>query len=339
MIRFLILVFASFVATRRRRRGRRRSTRPNCVLIPPTRSCSTPATARPSTQKAADEVTPIASLTKLMTAMVVLDAALPRDEALAVDMDDFDYLKGSRSRLRMGATLSRDEMLRLALMASENRAASALARHYPGGTAAFVAAMNAKAAALGMTQHALRGPHRAFAAQRVDGERPGAPRARRGRISADPRILHDARALRRSAADRADARLQQFQRAREERRVGYPVAKDRLHPRSRPLRRDARDDRQPADGDRAARFARHVLAASATRNASSTGSKPARRCPRRRCGQRRSKGRSARRHQRVVPTPVKRAKAAAAEARQQRQDAAALVQRSRIGARCAARRR
>ena len=58
----------------------------------------------------------------------------PRDEALAIDMDDFDYLKGSRSRLRMGATLSRDEMLRLALMSSENRAASALARHYPGGT-------------------------------------------------------------------------------------------------------------------------------------------------------------------------------------------------------------
>lgn len=101
--------------------------------------------------KAADEVTPIASLTKLMTAMVVLDANLPLDEPMAVDMDDFDYLKGSHSRLRMGATLSRGEMLRLALMASENRAASSLARHYPGGSAAFVGAMNAKAAALGMT--------------------------------------------------------------------------------------------------------------------------------------------------------------------------------------------
>jgi D-alanyl-D-alanine endopeptidase (penicillin-binding protein 7) len=101
--------------------------------------------------KAANEVTPIASLTKLMTAMVVLDAGLPPDEALEVDMGDFDYLKGSHSRLRMGATLSRDEMLRLALMASENRAASALSRHYPGGTSAFVAAMNFKAASLGMT--------------------------------------------------------------------------------------------------------------------------------------------------------------------------------------------
>ncbi|MEO8506262.1 MAG: D-alanyl-D-alanine endopeptidase [Betaproteobacteria bacterium] len=108
--------------------------------------------------KAANEVTPIASLTKLMTAMVVLDAGLPADEALDVDMDDFDYLKGSRSRLRMGATLSRDEMLRLALMASENRAASSLARHYPGGLTAFVAAMNFKAASLGMTRTRYEDP-------------------------------------------------------------------------------------------------------------------------------------------------------------------------------------
>ena len=93
-----------------------------------------------------------------MTAMVVLDANLPGDEALAIDMDDFDYLKGSRSRLRMGATLPRDEMLRLALMASENRAASALARHYPGGKTAFVAAMNAKAAVLGMTRTKYEDP-------------------------------------------------------------------------------------------------------------------------------------------------------------------------------------
>jgi D-alanyl-D-alanine endopeptidase (penicillin-binding protein 7) len=66
-----------------------------------------------------------------MTAMVVLDAKLPMDEVLSIDMDDFDYLKGSHSRLRMGTSLTRAEMLRLALMSSENRAASALARHYP----------------------------------------------------------------------------------------------------------------------------------------------------------------------------------------------------------------
>ena len=101
--------------------------------------------------KGADEVTPIASLTKLMTAMVTLDAGLPLDEPIAIDIDDFDTLKGTRSRLSMGATLTRGEMLRLALMSSENRAAASLARTYPGGTPAFVAAMNAKAAALGLT--------------------------------------------------------------------------------------------------------------------------------------------------------------------------------------------
>jgi serine-type D-Ala-D-Ala endopeptidase (penicillin-binding protein 7) len=113
---------------------------------------------RPLYAKAADEVTPIASVTKLMTAMVVLDAGQPLDEPLAVDMEDFDFLKGSSSRLRMGATLTRTEMLRLALMASENRAASALARYYPGGTEAAVAAMNAKAAVLGMTRSSFADP-------------------------------------------------------------------------------------------------------------------------------------------------------------------------------------
>jgi len=101
--------------------------------------------------KAADEITPIASVTKLMTAMVVLDANQPMDEMLEVDMQDFDFLKGSSSRLRIGATLPRREMLHLALMSSENRAASSLARHYPGGTPAFVSAMNAKAQLLGLT--------------------------------------------------------------------------------------------------------------------------------------------------------------------------------------------
>ena len=105
---------------------------------------------RPVYAKGADDVTPIASLTKLMTAIVTLDADLPLDESIAIDLDDLDFLKGTRSRLRMGTELPRREMLRLALMASENRAASSLARTYPGGTPAFVAAMNAKAAALGM---------------------------------------------------------------------------------------------------------------------------------------------------------------------------------------------
>jgi len=105
---------------------------------------------QPMYAKAADEVTAIASLTKLMTSMVVLDGGQPLDELLEIDISDFDFLKGSSSRLRLGSQLSRREMLRLALMSSENRAASAVARYYPGGPTAFVAAMNAKAYELGM---------------------------------------------------------------------------------------------------------------------------------------------------------------------------------------------
>jgi serine-type D-Ala-D-Ala endopeptidase (penicillin-binding protein 7) len=101
--------------------------------------------------KNATTVTPIASITKLMTAMVVLDADLFLDEKIEVSIDDLDYLKASRSRLSMGTVLTRREMLQLALMSSENRAASSLGRYYPGGVIAAVKAMNAKAASLGMT--------------------------------------------------------------------------------------------------------------------------------------------------------------------------------------------
>ena len=92
----------------------------------------------------------IASITKLMTAMVVLDAGLDLDESLTVTKADRDLIQLTGSRLQVGATLSRREMLMLAVMSSENRAAAALGRHYPGGTEGFVAAMNAKAALLGM---------------------------------------------------------------------------------------------------------------------------------------------------------------------------------------------
>jgi D-alanyl-D-alanine endopeptidase (penicillin-binding protein 7) len=93
---------------------------------------------------------PIASITKLMTAMVVLDGKQPMDEMLSISKEDIDHLKGTYSRLRIGTRQSRKEMLRLALMSSENRAASALGRHYPGGRTAFIAAMNRKAAELKM---------------------------------------------------------------------------------------------------------------------------------------------------------------------------------------------
>lgn len=101
-------------------------------------------------EKNASAVLPIASITKLMTAMVVLDATPDLNESLAIGDDDVDIVKGTRSRLKVGTHLAREEMLRLALMSSENRAAAALSRHYPGGREAFVAAMNRKAQALGL---------------------------------------------------------------------------------------------------------------------------------------------------------------------------------------------
>lgn len=100
--------------------------------------------------KNVDAVLPIASITKLMTALVVVESGLPLDERIAISKEDRDTSKRIRSRLRTGLELTRNDLLKLALMASENRAAAALSRAYPGGTEAFVAAMNLKALELGM---------------------------------------------------------------------------------------------------------------------------------------------------------------------------------------------
>ncbi len=101
-------------------------------------------------QKNADRVMPIASISKLMSAMVVLDARLDMNERITITPDEIDRLKGTSSRLAVGTTLTRGELLHLSLMSSENRATHALGRTYPGGMSAFVAAMNAKAQSLGM---------------------------------------------------------------------------------------------------------------------------------------------------------------------------------------------
>lgn len=101
---------------------------------------------------------PIASVTKLMTAMVVLDAKQPLDQQLDIVIRDVAEMRGVYSRVRLGSQLSRRDMLLLTLMSSENRAAASLAHHYPGGVPAFVAAMNAKAQALGMTHTRYREP-------------------------------------------------------------------------------------------------------------------------------------------------------------------------------------
>ncbi len=100
--------------------------------------------------KNSQTVLPIASLTKLMTAVVVVDAGLRLDETITITDEDIDTEKGSRSRLKVGTQLRREDMLHLALMSSENRAANALGRSYPGGLKAFVDAMNRKAQELGM---------------------------------------------------------------------------------------------------------------------------------------------------------------------------------------------
>lgn len=102
--------------------------------------------------KNVDVATPIASITKLMTAMVTLDAGLPLDEEITITSEEMDRLKGTGSRLALGTRLTRAELLHLALIASENRAAAALSRAYPGGREAFIAAMNRKAREIGMKQ-------------------------------------------------------------------------------------------------------------------------------------------------------------------------------------------
>lgn len=109
-------------------------------------------------EKNSEAVLPIASISKLMTAMVALDATPDLNETLTITEADVDMLKGTSSRLRVGTQLKREEMLRLALMSSENRAASALSRYYPGGRAAFVQAMNAKSKMLGLTETHFEDP-------------------------------------------------------------------------------------------------------------------------------------------------------------------------------------
>nr|WP_253353760.1 serine hydrolase [Neisseria perflava] len=101
-------------------------------------------------QKNANRVMPIASISKVMSAMVTLDARLDMNEMITITPDEIDRIKGTGSRLAIGTTLSRGELLHLSLMSSENRATHALGRTYPGGMGAFVAAMNAKAQSLGM---------------------------------------------------------------------------------------------------------------------------------------------------------------------------------------------
>lgn len=116
------------------------------------------ATGKVLLEKNSDRVVSIASLTKLMTAMVVLDAKQDLNEVIAIEQGDVDVLKHSTSRVPVGARISRGDVLQLALMSSDNRAAASLGRTYPGGMVAFKAAVRAKIAALGMTQTVIEEP-------------------------------------------------------------------------------------------------------------------------------------------------------------------------------------
>lgn len=109
-------------------------------------------------EKHSDAVLPIASISKLMTAMVVLDAKLDMQEVISIGEEEIDTLKGTRSRIPVGMTMTRETAMLLALMSSENRAAHALGRHFPGGMLAFVKAMNNKARALGMLNSSFEEP-------------------------------------------------------------------------------------------------------------------------------------------------------------------------------------
>ena len=109
-------------------------------------------------EKNADRIVPIASLTKLMTAMVVLDAKQDMNELIAIDRSDVDVVKHSTSRVPVGANITRADVLQLALMSSDNRAAASLARTFEGGPTGFKAAVRAKIAALGMTNTIIEEP-------------------------------------------------------------------------------------------------------------------------------------------------------------------------------------
>jgi serine-type D-Ala-D-Ala endopeptidase (penicillin-binding protein 7) len=108
------------------------------------------ATGRPLFAKNAEQAVPIASITKLMTAIIVLESRQNLDEPVVIDAADVDTIKNSRSRLPVGTAFRREDLMRLALMASDNRAAAALGRTFPGGSEAFVSAMNAKAKQIGL---------------------------------------------------------------------------------------------------------------------------------------------------------------------------------------------
>ena len=192
--------------------------------------------------KHVSEPRPIASITKLMTAMVILDSDLDLQEKIAITKDDRDLIQLTGSRLKYGAALTRKQMLQLALMSSENRAANALARTWPEGKAAFVAAMNKKARALGMHASHFSDPA---------GLDPGNVASAHDtalmvRAAMSYPLIRNATTTRsarvRPYKGRGDSQVQQHQPPAEKQDLGYPAQQDRLPQRVRTLPRDADRD-------------------------------------------------------------------------------------------------
>ncbi len=208
--------------------------------------------------KNSQAVLPIASITKLMTAMVVTGAQQPLDEPITITNEDIDTEKGSRSRLKIGTTLRREEMLHLALMASENRAANALGRNYPGGLAAFVAAMNQEAHDLGMNDTRYVEPTGLSSSNQSSARDLATLVKAAHEVPLHPRAFDLARVHGRGRQP-ADA-VPHHERSGEEPRVGDRPAEDRLHHGGGPLPGDAGQARWPPPDHGVPRFGRQVFA-------------------------------------------------------------------------------
>jgi hypothetical protein len=187
-------------------------------------------------------VLPIASLTKMMTGLIISEAKLPMDEQITITDDDVDTEKHSSSRLKVGTTLSRGELMHLALMSSENRAAHALGRTYPGGMSAFVEAMNAKAQLLGMKDTKYVEPTGLSSRNQSSAQ----DLARLvGTASSDPMLREFSTSPGTRSRRQAHPAVQQHQPAGEEPVLGNRRAEDRLHQRSRPVPGDAGQGGRP----------------------------------------------------------------------------------------------
>ena len=221
------------------------------------------ATSQVLLDKNSDVALPIASITKLMTTLVVVEAKQDMNEILEITDEDVDREKNSSSRLRPGTRMSRGDMLHIALMSSENRAASALGRNYPGGLAAAVAAMNAKAKALGMNDTRYVEPT-GLSSQNVASARDLAKLVAAVQhepllcqYSTDSRYMVD--------ASGREMQYRQYQSPGLESDLGNPAAKDRLYHRSRPLHGDAGHDRRARGHHGVPRFQGQVFASGGCR--------------------------------------------------------------------------